>query len=44
MGEALQSDYTPFCEGFSLAIRYIDFHLEVGECAVTVKTTNSMNL
>ena len=44
MGEALQSDYTPFYEGFYFAIRYIDFHLEVCECAVTVKTTNSMNL
>ena len=44
MGEALQSDYTPFCEGFWIAIRYIDFHLEVGECAVTVKTTNFVNL
>ena len=44
MGEALQSDYTPFCEGFWIAIRYIDFHLEVGECAVTVKMTNFVNL
>lgn len=44
MGEALQSDCMPFCEGFWIAMGYIDFHLEVGECAVTVKTTNSMNL
>ena len=44
MGRVLRSDYKPFYEGLWFALKWIDFHSVAGECAVTIRTRNSMDL